>query len=722
MTTRPIGRFAGTALAVMLFASASWQPAIAQTAVALDRPTAERIARLDRDVSRAESVRAVKRLQLIYAAYAEFGLWNEMADLFAAKGELMLGDKPITGNKAILAALTKDFGGGRLGLAPGGVATRMQLTPVVNLSVDGRTAKGRWHEVSMLGQLGQGAHWEGGISENDYVFEDGRWKIARLHLYPMYAGTYEDGWRNLSDDLPVVPFHYTPDEAGIPIPWLAADAQLPKPPSSAADASARVAAIDARLRRMAAEDAVQRLQAAYGYYVDQKMWTDITDLFTADGTLEIAGEGIFRGEQGIRRSFGKIASNSLLRGEVNEHMQLETVVTISPDGKQAWARGFELSMLGRNHVGAWWTQAIFENRYVESGGVWRIASMRLFPKLRSDYSQGWGKSQLAEPTPAKGFEPDGPSTVKLPSDSPWVAAFNFPNPATGRTVSYPAGTTVLGTDPDATAAANAPGLNATSSAPFDDMSLSRLEQKLAAAQAVDATENMSHAFGYYLDDFNWDGASALFARTGRRGKYQIGFYVSPERIREAEMRMYGPPKTPRQSIQIHLRLQPVIDVGPDGMTTKLRTRLFSFGSSATAPGSFGGAVYPNDRMVMQDGVWKFQHQSIDEFYFLSAGYKGGWANLPEPKPFDPNAAPDNMAKLRMNFPPDVAQADMGIRGIGFAGGPDFINPPDVKPMWFHYANPVSGRLPPNYCPDQSTCYQKAPLFKDQQPTPAPPGR
>ena len=31
------------------------------------------------------------------------------------------------------------------------------------------------------------------------------------------------------------------------------------------------------------EDKVRNLQNAYGYYMDRKMWDDVTDLFTADG-------------------------------------------------------------------------------------------------------------------------------------------------------------------------------------------------------------------------------------------------------------------------------------------------------------------------------------------------------------------------------------------------------------------------------------------------------
>ncbi len=130
-------------------------------------------------------------------------------------------------------------------------------------------------------------------------------------------------------------------------------------------------------------------------------------------------------------------------------------------------------------------------------------------------------------------------------------------------------------------------------------------------------------------------------------------------------------------------------------------------------------MYPNDKLVMQEGVWKFQHQSIDEFYSRSAGYKNGWAKVPEvdqSQQFAPDRTPSLMDRLRAAYPPDVDILDMGLRGVGFAPNLEFVDFPDVKPMWFHYANPVSGRLPPNYCPDHSTCYQAKPLFQDQEPT------
>jgi hypothetical protein len=658
-----------------------------------------RIERLALRLERTESVRAVKRVQIAYAQYSEFGLWGEMANLFARDGVLQYGDATVRGRPAIARWFKTHFGGGRDGVQAGALHTQMSLTPVINLSADGRTAKGRWHEVSLLGGGGGDARWEGGIQENEYILEGGVWKIARLHHYAMYAGPYETGWRNLEADLKVVPFHYTPDEAGVPILPVPAGERLSAP---------SLGAIQQRLARMRDEDLVRNLQNAYGYYVDRKMWTDVTDLFTADGTYEIAGIGIWQGEQGIRRVLQRDGPPGLRYGEVNDHLQLDTLITVAPDGQEAWARGLDFGMLGRNKAWAQWTEAVFENHYVKQAGVWRLAAVRLFPKLRSDYGDGWGKSRLPEPVPLPGYTPDRPSAFPAPDPrSTAIPAFDFPNPATARAVVYPSGATVLGSDPAALHAAMA-------SAPGGDGSedIAALERGLAIEEAYDATENVSSAFGDYLDDFDWDDSSALFARTGRRNKYQVGFYVGPDRIKQAEITEYGRPKPPRISVQIHLRTQPVIDVAPDGRSTRLRTRLFSFNSMRDKAGDFQSGMYPNDEMVLQDGVWKFQHQAIDELYFMSAGYKGGWAGVADPNPnqFAPDRKPTIMDKLRTSFPPDVLANDMGVRERGFAPGPEFIEFPGIKPMWFHYVNPVSGRVPPNYCPDESTCYQTKPLF------------
>src|SRR5689334_5397681 len=91
----------------LLFAAAAMQPASALAQTSLNE--------LARDVDRAESMRAVKNLQRTYAQYSQYGLWNEMADLFAKEATYIFDDQTIKGRKAIFDYLTSHEGGGRQG-------------------------------------------------------------------------------------------------------------------------------------------------------------------------------------------------------------------------------------------------------------------------------------------------------------------------------------------------------------------------------------------------------------------------------------------------------------------------------------------------------------------------------------------------------------------------------------------------------------------------------
>ncbi len=59
------------------------------------------------------------------------------------------------------------------------------------------------------------------------------------------------------------------------------------------------------------EDKVRNLQNAYGYYMDRKMWDDVTDLFTSDGALSIASVGVYDGPKSIRRALERSGPASL---------------------------------------------------------------------------------------------------------------------------------------------------------------------------------------------------------------------------------------------------------------------------------------------------------------------------------------------------------------------------------------------------------------------------
>jgi hypothetical protein len=617
--------------------------------------TADSVASLARDVERLESLRAAKNAQRLYAQYAQGGRWADAAGLFAAKGRIEWGDRRIEGPAAITAWLRGRSGGGvATGLAPGALQTELIDEPLANLSPDGKTAKVRWMSLSFLGDGKGGARIEGGVYENLYVREARGWKIALAKYHPQFEGGYAEGWTNIGGkDLPVVAPHFTPDETGVPIP-------LATGPAPATRAS--LAELNRRIGALNDEDAIRNLQSAYGYYVDRKMWDDVVDLFVRDSTAEIGASGLQRGPAGVRRALvAHMGAPGLHHGEMNERPQFDVVIRVLPGGREAEARGIELGMLAEADKGQGaWEIGVFRNRFVKQGGIWKLKSLHVAPLMKADYRAGWGRGGVA-----------GAKRPVLPA---------MLGPAV---VAGPA------------------AVNVTTAG------LGDARRRYRRSLAYDGVENVSAAYGFYIDDFQWTQMGAIFAVKGNKQSPFVGYYLGRDRIMGAVNATWGPPPEYREGISYHWRIQPVIHVSQDGRSANLRTRLFQPRTSKepSRVGQFyaaglNGGMYPNDQAVLEDGIWRLWSLTIDEPYFASPDWKGGWPSAKEPK----DDAPPRPSPLFQKYPPDIPITALGRREEGFRGGTGkTVTWPGILPMWFHYKNPVSGRTPTNYWPDCVPC-------------------
>jgi len=655
--------------------------ALGLTAVAPARAAAQTSDSTDalaRDVSRAESLRAVLNLQRTYAQYAQYGLWTQVSGLFAKDGRFLFDGQVTPGEKAngpaeIASLLKAHYGGGHDHQRAGDLSTMMIEDPVINLSPDGNSAKGRWHMLAFLGHGGK-ASIEGGIFENDYVREKGVWKIATAHYYPQYTGPYEEGWTNWGGgDLPIVPYHFTPDTAGVPIP----------PATGAAPRSgASLAALTARINALNDEDRIRNLQAAYGFYQDRKMWDDVVDLFAANSLLQ-DGAGVWHGPRSIRRWLEIMGPAGLKHGELNDQVQFDMTVQIAPGGNEAWARGMELGMLGDAELQqGWWSVTAFRNRYVKDKGVWKIADMRRFPIMKTDYFQGWGKSRIHDDTPSGS---DAPDALVVEDKTPAIRsrpASGQPKPAT----------------------------------------LAEARRRLARSTAYDGVVNVSSAYGDFLDDFNSPAFSALMAEKGFKMSAFAGYYIGRDRITEAGLRVWGKVPTTRTGISYHWRVQPVLLINKDGTAVNGHIRLFQprTGKTVGKPGDFYGAAFwggiYHDQFVLERGIWRFWNLSLDEPYITPVGWKGGWAMAKDPPPAPPtaaNAAASPLVAANSNFQPDVPVKALGKREEHFRGGTgEAWQWPQILPMWFEYTNPVSGRRPELYQEDCVPCIARKDLRLD----------
>jgi hypothetical protein len=332
-----------------------------------------------------------------------------------------------------------------------------------------------------------------------------------------------------------------------------------------------------------------------------------------------------------------------------DHIQADMVVEVAADGTHARGRGIEIGMVGNNDGPAYWVITRFDNLYVKQGGKWRFQTMRLARAMKTDYFKGWGKDWIETEPANAAFKPDGPAPAALPDL--WL--LERPAPV---------------------------------ARPLPAMTLARAESGVHAAAAFDAIENLAGGYGQYLDDNHWEELGSLFAAQGERDSAGGGFIRTPARIASFSRKRYGPYNEHRTFANMHIRTQPVIDISADGMKGQDRTRLFQIVIAPTnATTGRSGAMFVSgmyeDDLVFEDGVWKMKRADVDHLIYMP--YKTGWTGVKE------------------------GSAGRSTPGMGAVAGEKFdaMNTGDINPayprlphMWFHYRNPVSGRVPPYLMP------------------------
>jgi len=182
--------------AVALLGAFSAGAATAQTA-GEQRQIAALEARIDKaaaEAARLEDVAQIRRLQSAYGYYIDRAQWGEVAKLFADDGSIEFGNEGVYVGKARIAEYFMRLGGGKVGLSRGQLNSHFLLMPVITLAADGRSAMGRWKDMSMTGEFQKAANWGDGTYENTYVKVGGVSKIKSLHRYTTYVAPYEKGW------------------------------------------------------------------------------------------------------------------------------------------------------------------------------------------------------------------------------------------------------------------------------------------------------------------------------------------------------------------------------------------------------------------------------------------------------------------------------------------------------------------------------------------------
>ena len=168
---------------------------------------ARQVEQLANEVGLLNDVQAIRKLQHAYGYYLDKCLYDEVVDLFAPQGEVRFMGGVFKGKPGLrrlyCERFRRSFTGGHNGPVYGFLLDHLQLQDIVDVAPDRATARGRFrcfmqagsHETKKDAPPRMPAQWwEGGIYENEYVREDGVWKILALNYTAVYHGLYESGW------------------------------------------------------------------------------------------------------------------------------------------------------------------------------------------------------------------------------------------------------------------------------------------------------------------------------------------------------------------------------------------------------------------------------------------------------------------------------------------------------------------------------------------------
>ncbi len=184
-------------LVALTLSGCSGEPSAEEAAA--QRALEARVAALEQRKERIEDINAIESLQHAYGYYADRGLWGEAANLFAADGTIEIGLDGVYVGRERVRQYLRTLSGGREALADGELGEHLQVMPVITLAPDGLTAKARWRAIVLEGELGGEAFWGEGPYENEYIKDDGVWKIKALHWYQALFVPYEGGWQTKPD-------------------------------------------------------------------------------------------------------------------------------------------------------------------------------------------------------------------------------------------------------------------------------------------------------------------------------------------------------------------------------------------------------------------------------------------------------------------------------------------------------------------------------------------
>lgn len=159
---------------------------------------------LQKELQRLRDIEAIRKLENAYGFYLINFMNQEIIDCFSDRPDTTaeFPEGTFLGKKGIETA----FGHTNKDINPEFMHQMMQLSGVIDIETDGTAANGRWWgfgamaipETEDINQNsdrdGVRQHFTCGVYENEFIKENGIWKIWKLKWVPLYRCTPMTGW------------------------------------------------------------------------------------------------------------------------------------------------------------------------------------------------------------------------------------------------------------------------------------------------------------------------------------------------------------------------------------------------------------------------------------------------------------------------------------------------------------------------------------------------
>jgi hypothetical protein len=167
----------------------------------------EQIKHLQNQVRAMQDIEEIKKLQRSYGYYLQYYMAEEIMDCFADHPDVavnFVGQGWYLGREGVRKCFEPDpekQSPPHLHevQSPELMHVAMQLSPVINVDADGQNARGRWYGMLECAvPMGKGIFYRKGVAiyENDYLKQNGKWKIKILRLAILYGYRPLEGFVN----------------------------------------------------------------------------------------------------------------------------------------------------------------------------------------------------------------------------------------------------------------------------------------------------------------------------------------------------------------------------------------------------------------------------------------------------------------------------------------------------------------------------------------------